>query len=574
MPTNLEPPIVSLQEIQQMAGALGYNVRPANNLSEYVTGGSNNRSWTWLESLPTPDDDLDNLIGNDVYTRMGNDEQVQSSTMLLIMMALRRPLTLDPAFADRDESDEDFKMGLEVRDFCQRALDNLGKHRGSLFRFHFEMLYNAMRFGNSVAEITYERGSGEDANKLVFKCIKVKQRHALAFVVDYFWNHLGFTAYRGPYTGWLGEMKRVLQVATGSTMVGSEELNAKKAPVNDGENKEKAPPLWEFLPRDKFAVLSLLTENNDPRGRSWWRCTYNAWQQKMRRLKQLDSFARRFGEPIVVGEVAPNASDQHPLDGNGNEDRTQPKVAPQFALLQALIQMKAGDALAVAEGTKVHVIENGNDGGVLMNSIHFHDSQIVKGITFQKLATSPDAHQAKNAGEVHQDVLNSPVHYLKNELVTMDLNDLLIPLVIRNYGPTARKYVPKPNLGRTDPEDLANLLIALGTAFEKGGLHWSMLPEIWADWGLPRVNIEEWMADMKAKRGGAPSDADSDPAAQIASALTKTAGKGAEFSSKSEAASQSLTIENVLSHMPENLREWGREMLESMVENSKEANSG
>lgn len=559
-----------------------------NRSYEYVTGG-NSGGWNWLQTLPTPDDDLENLIGNDVYTRMGNDEQIQASTMLLIMMALRRPMTFDPAFADLDENDADFLKGLEVRDAFQRAIDNLGRHRSSLFKFHFEMLYNAMRFGAGVAEKTYERGTGEDANREVFKYLKVKRRETVPFVVDYFFNHLGFAVYNGPYLGWLGEMKRVLTNSEGGTMAGSDTM-AQKTKVKQGE-EEKEVPLWEFIPREKFAVLSLLTENNDPRGRSWWRCIYNAWFQKMNRLRQLNLYMERFGLPIPIGTVSDSATDQYPLNGVGEEDKTRDKVSPQVGLLQALVNMRSGDALALPHGTEVELIQNTNDGGSLMNSLHYHDSQMVKGITFQKLATSPDAHQAKASGEVHQDVLNTPVHYLKNEVVEMDMQDLVIPWVEVNYGPGSRKYAPRPNLGRTDPEDLARLLTALGTAFEKGGLHWSMLPEIWADWGLPRVDVKAWMEEMRTARAGnsevvpTGNQLPADPAKTIASAATKAAKfswrrlfglgpKPIQFTKEqlSEAASESpCTIDNILAHMPEEYREFGRAMLQQMVAQNKES---
>jgi len=457
-------------------------IAPTSPYREYVCGGGDRTPVSqWFQQLPAPDDDLDNLVGNDVYTRMGNDEQITASTFLLIMMTLRREMTLDPAFADADKGSEDFKKATEIRDFCQRALDNLENHYGSCYRMLWEMLYNAMRFGHAVAEITYEFGADEDSDKLLFKYIKVKPRQSTAFVVDRHFNVLGLATYTGPLEGWLGAMTDAVKT---SHFIPTSALGTG----------------WTMLDREKFAVLSLLTENNDPRGKSWWRSIYNAWYQKMRRLRQLDLYAQRFGLPVPLGVVGEHAQAQHPLDDNGRPDTTKPKVTPEEALLSALTGFQAGDALSVPFGTEVELNQNTGDGGSLMLSLQYHDSQIVKGITFQKLATSPDAHQAKASAGVHQDVLNSPPYYLKAQETNCVRMQMLWPLVKANFGAGARKYLPKPNLGKIDPEDLATLLTALGNALRSGGVHRSMLPEIWQDWGLPAVDMDQWLADLELER--------------------------------------------------------------------------
>ena len=478
-------------DVAQTLAEIERTIRPDMG-HEYVaargmSSGAYGFGGDYLERLPHDSDDLETLIGNDVYTRMGNDEQIDSSTMLLVMMTLRRPMLLDPAFADADTGDAEFQKGLEIRDFCNRALANLGRHGGSSFRFLFEITRGAMQYGNATAEKVYELGEGQDAARFVFQSLKVKPRTSTAFIVDRCFNLKGYGFYSGDYAGWQGAQTAALtgDGVTGYSVVAASALGG---------------ALWQFLPREKCVTLTLLGRDNDPRGRSWWRSSYNAWQQKMQRLKQLDRYNKRFGEPFVFGTTSGEAADQFQTDSAGQEDRTKPKVSPEAQLLRVLIQLMAGQAIAGPHGTDVKIVQNTGDGGSLMQSIHYHDTQIVKGITFQKLATSPDKSQAKAAGQVHQDVLNSPVHYLKHELTEMVYNQVLCPLVELNYGPGMMQYVPKPNLGRIDPEDLASLLTALGAALANGGLHYSMLPELWAELGLPAADIETWMREIREER--------------------------------------------------------------------------
>ncbi len=468
---------------------------------EYVGGGGEEYSafGNYIRRLPTPDDDLDNLIGNDVYVRMGNDEQIASSTFLEMMMVLRRPMTLDLAFADVDSGADgddgkgdkktkspgsnDYDKSVLVRDYCQRCLDNLESNGGSAFRVNWELLHNAMRFGNAVGEPVWEQGRDEDKGRYILKSIKIKPRHVYSFVVNRVMELLGLAAFTGDYAQWRESYAKVTDTRDALGLLAGELPNG-----------------WEFIERDKFCVLSLLTQNNDPRGTSWWRTIYNAWYQKMRRLRQLDLYARRFGLPILFGTTAPDAGDQWNADSSGNEDKSVPKISAEQAYLQRLLGVKEGDAIAAPDGTKLNVVQNTNDGGALASALRYHDSQIVKGITFQKLATSPDPSQAKASSEVHQDILNVTPMYLKNELTTMWRNDILWPMVRDNLGAEYKKYLPKPNLGRIDPEDLAKLLTALGRALASGGLHYSMLPEIWSDWGLPPADIEAWMQEIQQEK--------------------------------------------------------------------------
>jgi len=523
-PVSIPDRDATVNSLVQTAGAQGINVQQTDPRLEYVSGGFSVPTWMWLAQLPTPDDDLDNLIGNDVYGRMAADEQIFSSTMTLVMMTLRRKLTLRPAYADPERDPDDFDNGIQVRDFCRRALDNLGKRHTTIDDVLAQMLWAAMRFGNNMAEITYERGTGEDANRYYFAKIKPKSRHNTFFVVDVFFNFLGFAVYTGPYEQWLAELTRLVESTDGkNTLVTTETLlNAPaKQIVDPGAGKPKMattppimpiPAIWNFVSREKFAVLTLLDEFADPRGRSWWRSIYNQWYLKMHRLEQANLYGRRFGLPIPIGIASPTAPDQYPFNPDGTVNTSAPKITASQALLQVLQFMQAGNAVAAPAGTIITLSQNVNDGGYLAGSIEQHDAAIIKGITFQKLATSASPHQAKAAGTVHENVLNTPVHYLKEKICRMVKYDILAPLVELNFGPEFRKYIPEPDLGKIDNDDLVPLLVGIGQFMANGGGHYSMLPELQNYLGLPECDIRQWMEDIKAEKALLVATGTPDPA--------------------------------------------------------------
>lgn len=457
---------------------------------DYISGPGLNTISPYLMQLPLPDDDLDGLLGCDTYRRIGFDPQVASSEMLLETMVLRSGAELIGDVQDDRDGAGKFADSERYLAFCQDAVDNMERRHGSLYKSLFEQLRNAIAYGHSLSEPTLEWGEGKYAEKKLLRSIKAKDRRSYAFVIDAYWNLVGVATYVGPYQEWINEMSSLIQEGP---FIPSEALQPTQN--KDGEWLWG----WELIERDKIWVTTLLGENNDPRGRSWRRAIYNNWYAKMKLLGYLDAYAMRFGIPWAFGTTAQGQPDQAPPDPiTGKPDLTKPTVSAQTAMLATVQGMMGGSSAALPFGASITITQPTNDGGSLLAMMNYHDSAINQGITGQSLANKTAPHQAKAAGEVHQDSLNNPIFYLKEMLESSFRSDVLMPLIEKNFGKAAVKYTPHLNLGKITPEDFARYLEAMGKANSYGMLDDSMLPGLWDWFGFPKVDKKAWWARIKA----------------------------------------------------------------------------
>jgi hypothetical protein len=328
-----------------------------------------------------------------------------------------------------------------------------------------------------------EFGKGEDEDRYWFKSIKTKQRNVYAYVVDPYFNLIGIATYTGQYQDGVKQAAKVAGSAT--PFVRYEALGAG----------------WELVDRSKFVILTILSKNNDPRGKSWLRAAYNAWYAKMSVMPDLLRFWKRFGSPIMDFETAPNAADEFPFDPlTGARDTTSSKITPQQAAMYVLGRLRNGDSIARPHGSQFKLLHSPNDGGSLMAAMAWCDAQINLSITFQKLSNSTERNMSRNASEVHQDTLGHPVLYLKGLVADMLDRDVVRPWVRDNFGPEYLHLCPEISLGKINPEDFATILTAVGRAMAGGAIHYSQLPEIWDELDMPPADIKKWMEEIAEDR--------------------------------------------------------------------------
>lgn len=481
---------------------------PIDPLAEYVSGGPGGIfTWPWLRLLPLPDDDLEVVLGNDVYKRMLQDPQVFASTMLVISQTMRRGIRLNAAYEDGNRDSPDYKKSVKIRDFCARALSDM---TASLDEACTEMLWDAFTYGYCNAEKTFKHGTDADAGKLVYRSIKPKPRQVYSMVVDPYFNYIGCATWVGPQALWLNEM---VEKVGAQSIIPSSYLG-----IN-----------WAFVPREKFAHLAFLPTHSDPRGRSGLRPAYNSWYEKMKLWPELDLFWQRFAGPGLIGNTADGAQPMYPLDADGQPDTTKPKVSPQAVLLQAAVGYHNGEAVILPFGANLRVEQNSNDGGSFMGGIALCDGQINMAITLQQLQNRSGGVMSRSAAETHQDSGWNAVLYLRRIVCSMVKRDILEDLVVKNYGEGARRLTPNPDLGRVAPEDLARNLEVLGRARQSGGIHWTQMLPVWPDFDMPLPDFEIWIeeniiaAQIVAQAGApvpVPGADNTDPAAPGAPAAT------------------------------------------------------
>lgn len=414
-------------------------------------------------SLPQPIDDLTRDFGNDIYEQMLLDAQVAACIIVFKAAVLEDGVELSPAVGDQKA--DQYKLAVEIRDRAVAMLDRLETPFDDVL---WSML-DATCYGNKIAEVcnVLEREDGRTWMRI--RAIKPKPRRAIAFVVDQFYNVLGFI---GAKPG-----------QTVPNSVGS------------------VPKSADVLPRDKFAVLSWRPQDGDPRGTSMLRPAYEGWWRKRQMYPEYLKYLTQFAGPSLWATAPEGVAIQpvtdatgNPVDADGNpldpsmipagEDE-EAQAAQQEALLTVLMDFQNGTAMALPFGTDVHAIEMQGNGEAFLACFTEADSQITHAILTQQLATESPGIQARAAAEVHQDVLGTLVRQGKRAVARMVMQDILKPWVIRNWGEDKAELTPRVSLGATEHQDLAALMNAIAALARIGYLHPSQLPYVDGLLGLP-----------------------------------------------------------------------------------------
>jgi len=351
----------------------------------------------------------------ETYRQMLNDPEVCSDIRTLVQMALADGVQLAPAveYKPVDDDAPEFAQAFEITQFCERAMSTLRKPLEDSLEGIVE---GAFTYGHKTAEITWQLSeSGFDQGKLVLDRIAQKDYRTLDFVVDRFWNHLGFT------------------------------------PRTPAENL----PARAIIPREKFFHLALHEEDEDPRGRSSIRPVYTAWTFKCMTWPEYFRWLQNCALPTTVGKLAP----KQPGDVRRNSDGTAKaggrQLSPAEAFSEALAQLKNAGYMVVPNGAEVDQLEVVGEGQGFDRSITVADSQISKGILFQTLATSEAQFGTRAQSETHMGVLDLLVWWLKGKIGKAIKYDLVEKIIRYNFGDEALRFCPIVALGDTERRDWA-----------------------------------------------------------------------------------------------------------------------
>jgi hypothetical protein len=379
----------------------------------------------------------------ETYRQMVNDPEICSDVRTLVQMALGDGMQLAPAVEGKqvDEDAPEFNQAVEVTQFCERALSTLRK---PLQETLAGIVEGALTYGHKTAEITWKLGTGVDANKLVLARIAQKDYRTLDFVVDRFWNHIGF-APRTP----------------------AQNLSAKAV-----------------IPREKFFHLALHEEDEDPRGRSSIRSVFTAWTFKCMTWPEYHRWLENCALPAIVGFTAP----KQPGDVQRNTDGTVKTGAKPLsaadAMVQALLNLKNASAAAFPNGAEVSQLEVVGEGAGFERAINVADSQISKGILYQTLATSEAQYGTRAQSQTHMQVLDLMVWWLKGKVAEAIKCDLIEKAVRYNFGDEALRFCPMVSLGDSERRDWAtDATAAVALSPEITDSQWSAVTD---QLGLPQ----------------------------------------------------------------------------------------
>ena len=458
--------------------------------TEYVSGVGVSWLAQYLATLPPFIDDVTRDFGDDLYDRMMRDPQIASSINTIkngilancvSLPAVTLPTTDKPT-ADGltvSQPHADQPLADEIAAFCQRLLDNL---ETPLHDVLWNML-DALAYGHKVAEKIYGDGQGEDAGKLVLIKLKVKPRRTTAFVVDAFSNVAGLLA---------------LIPGVAFTVITQGIFAA-------------GPFLKNFIPRDKFAILTCRETDSDPRGVSLLRPAYYAWYAKTQVWPAYLKFLALYAIGILVGTTAEQSIGDSPAylaDGVTPMTDThgdQIYLTPQQSMLQNLLALEGGTAIALPFGATLDTLKPAGDGSVFGDANDLFNREIEKAITGQTLATSEAKHDTRAASQTHQDVLGGLTNYGRSLVETMLYRDVLLPTVLINYGDDASPLVPHPVLSDVEQQDTVALWGAVGVLNTSGYLDPSQKIALDAQVGLPERSLDSVAKEVERQNAPPPA---------------------------------------------------------------------
>jgi hypothetical protein len=396
---------------------------PVDLKHQYVSGGAAAWAGTAAQSLPWPIDDITLALGDDLYNRMMTDAIVGSAVNIFKAGILSDGVSLSSAIDDKEHAD-------------------------------YAVLWNmldAISYGNKVAELIYDTDTSyTGSQQIVLRSLHVKPRHALAFVVD-------------PYKTLLG----VLGLFPGANVW---PLTGMQIPdVKEREN---------FVPIEKFAVLTSRMEDNDPRGTSILRGAYDPWnrkqQAKAKHLQYLGIYAMASLIGFTAKDALPvlrtNADGTPALDSNGAPLYDY----PTDVMLNALLAFQNGTVAVFPDGSpdgsRVQVLQAQGSGEPFLHAFEVTDREILKAVLTATLATGEGQHASRAQAGVHQDSQQTLIGQAKRGVCAMLRRQVLRRLVTYNYGAKAARLTPKVSLGKVTAEDLARMWEAAAALYKAGAI--------------------------------------------------------------------------------------------------------
>lgn len=403
-------------------------IRP-DPTAEYVAGGNGYFKGMGEASLPPTIDDLTVRIGYRGYDLMLQMPAVGSSVKTLVLGALSGEVKLTPTFSPRPGAKRltrDEKRAADAVDFCQRLMNRVPN-----FRAGIQQLCSAVHRGNKLGEMTGRlESSGPDAGRLVLKSINVKPHTSWQFIINDSYEVTGIL-----FRDRFGNMRRA--------------------------------------PAEKFAWLTWMPEDNDPRGVSILRAAYRAWDLAVKLYPQYYKYLCQFAVASLVGEVSETAQSKV-VDGvtlNPNQ---------YFKLI--LERFQNGSVVIIPNGSKVTPIEVKGEGLAFLNAFEYLNREIIFAILMQSRATKEAENGSKRDSETATDILDLLIEYLQMIIGEMLRYRVFYQFLRLNFGDQfADAYTPYVFPGSGPAADKIEKWKAAAPLLNGGAIPPSIRADFYAD---------------------------------------------------------------------------------------------
>lgn len=386
---------------------------------EYVvgTGGFTRKIGQILSNF---NDELECLIGWDVYERMSRDPVVSKNINYQKLSVTSEEINLHPPPLPLGDKDPRYARAVEIRDCCLRSQNGLHRPIQAIIA---EMM-NALKRAHTVAEITYNEPipTGPDAYRLTLQSIKVKPHNTTAFVVDPFRNVVGLTAWMYGRAG----------VVPSSSI--------------DGQ---------QIIQREKFAVLTFETEDEDPRGVNVLRAAFNFWQAKCL-VPGLDlKWLEKSGIKSAIGFTAEGADYEEDPDNEGET------ITAAQAMANALARLESGSSAAFPNTAKVEAYGVDGTGSQFTRAYEDYDKQIDYALSGQSGATKDSETGSYSSKGIFKDVLDLYCWCRKRQVADCLRNDVWKNFVRWNFGEEDVDLTPLVVIGDDEGNDWSKTALAL-----------------------------------------------------------------------------------------------------------------
>lgn len=391
--------------------------------------------------------------GDHEYRAMLRDAIISANTRLYSSSVVAD----DPQVvsAQPDKAAADYQQASDMATWLSAQLEDLDTPI-------FDRLTDVMSaawYGCRIAETVYHRDTTYTGRQqIVLHDLKPKPRRAASLAVDQFDNVRGVYAY-----------------------------------VLDADNVAR----YQVLPREGFLIYSFHPQDGDPRGTSLLEAAWVPYDIKVRIWPEYYRFLVQFATPLIFGTVPPNSPPIKRGDGTMVDAVTD--------LLQQMLQIQNGYAIAAIGGTEINTILSQGEGQAFLTAFDSLNREMTMAILGATRATMEAQNGSKADSQTATDVLETFIRQTRLSLERAIRRQVIMPLVELNYGRAARKLAPYLSLGGVEKEDAYKLMSGVQGLAKERLIFPSQLPELHARMGLPTATAEEYTSFNTTARSAAPS---------------------------------------------------------------------
>lgn len=419
---------------------------------DYFTNGYLSSYFNQSGVLTNVSDTFFAELGHVTYEEMMFDAKVSKCINVIKTGVVGDGVELVTTFSD---TNPEYKTARMIEEFCNFNIQNLQR---PLREIIWELL-DALIYGYKIAEITYKISSYDNKLAMLLASIKPKPYGSTNFIVDPYFNLLGITAnnlFNSRLSTNLNLEKHNFELKDGYSFV----------KLDNNEIR--------LINRNKFLLLTVNGQNNDPRGKSILRPAYTPWNIKNKIHCEYLRYLNTSASPLLVGFTPQDQPLKDDIlvgsDGLPVKDATGKivRINPIQAFRDALLQAKNSGVLVAKGGSKIEHIGGDGAGIAFYKAIEVYDEQIEMAILLQTLATSESRFQSRSASEIHFSTLEQAINHYKLLVSDALINDVIKPLITYNFGKEYLKYTPKISLGDTQRRDFATDAAAYAKLWQVG----------------------------------------------------------------------------------------------------------